>query len=217
MSSKETYPSSPEALIKNNFMVVISGPTASGKDSIINFFCQQYPQVHKIVSYTTRHQRPNEVEGVNYHFITKTQYMLRRKDLVFETERMIDGEIYYYGMDKNELTPGTCGGATICSIDLPNLVNLPQILSTVFSDTPIQNLSGYVVPIYLGANRLTTLKDRYFQRHRVDDERPVFLSRLRKEWKEWQQFKDVIPHTIINDQPLIVAANSIARLVNELA
>jgi len=64
-------------------IVVISGPTGVGKDTIIEILERQY-QFKKVVSYTTREPRKGEVDGVQYHFVGLRAFleMERRGELL---------------------------------------------------------------------------------------------------------------------------------------
>lgn len=55
-------------------MIVILGESASGKTTLLKKFIEANPQYHKIVTYTTRPMRKGEVDGVDYHFITKDTF-----------------------------------------------------------------------------------------------------------------------------------------------
>ncbi len=55
-------------------IVVISGPTGVGKDTIIDILVREY-QFKKIVSYTTREPRKGELDGVHYHFVTLNTFL----------------------------------------------------------------------------------------------------------------------------------------------
>lgn len=54
-------------------VIVIVGPSGSGKTFFESKFLKSSLQWRKLVSFTTRPQRPNEVDGVDYHFITKDE------------------------------------------------------------------------------------------------------------------------------------------------
>jgi len=217
MTHPETLVHQPEILRATNFMAIIAGPTASGKDSVVNGLCNNYPWVRKIISYTTRQQRPKDIDGTDYHFISKQEFERRKKEFVFITKREMRGETVFYGMAKDDLTAVGRGEATICHMDLGSLMQLPQVMGEcVVDETLARFCIGRIVPIYIGVPRLTTLKGRYFGRHRADDEKTVFLERLRGEWHTWQKFKDQIPHTIINVGPLDETVSSVVKLINEL-
>ncbi len=50
-------------------LVVLAGPTAVGKGTLVRALRDRYPDVWVSVSATTRAPRPGEVDGVDYHFI----------------------------------------------------------------------------------------------------------------------------------------------------
>lgn len=55
-------------------IVVISGPSGVGKDTVIGFLEQDYG-FQKMVSFTTRKPRAGEKDGVNYHFISLKEFL----------------------------------------------------------------------------------------------------------------------------------------------
>ena len=52
-------------------LVIISGPSGVGKDTIIDALRRRPhdPEYHYVVTCTTRAMRPGEVDGVDYHFL----------------------------------------------------------------------------------------------------------------------------------------------------
>ena len=54
-------------------VIAIIGRSASGKDTLVHSAWQEFPDLHKIIHYTTRPKRPEESEGTTYHFITEEQ------------------------------------------------------------------------------------------------------------------------------------------------
>ena len=61
--------------------LMILGPSAVGKDTMINRLKAKYPGViYKLPSYTTRPMRNGEVEGVDYFFVTKEQFKSMREE-----------------------------------------------------------------------------------------------------------------------------------------
>ena len=51
-------------------ILTLTGPSGSGKTTILNELCSEYP-FKAVVTHTTRDPRRGEVNGVNYHFVTK--------------------------------------------------------------------------------------------------------------------------------------------------
>lgn len=57
-----------------NLVVVISGPSGSGKSTVVNALCKADETLRLAVSATTRTPRPREVDGVDYHFLSKSEF-----------------------------------------------------------------------------------------------------------------------------------------------
>ena len=55
-------------------VIVLSGPSGVGKDSVLEEFTRQCPQVTRCVTVTTRPPRNNEQQGVDYHFVSVDKF-----------------------------------------------------------------------------------------------------------------------------------------------
>jgi guanylate kinase len=55
-------------------VIVLSGPSAVGKSSLVHCLRDRVPELFFSVSATTRQPRPGEVNGVDYHFVTTEQF-----------------------------------------------------------------------------------------------------------------------------------------------
>lgn len=55
-------------------MIVISGPSGVGKDSVIQGLKRCNTRMHVVVTATTREPRPGEVDGVDYFFLSKDEF-----------------------------------------------------------------------------------------------------------------------------------------------
>lgn len=75
-------------------MILIVGRTCSGKNTYLEHLLSN-GDYKKLISYTTRPKRNNEVDGIDYHFIGKNDIpeMEKRKTLLFKTE--IGGYEYF--------------------------------------------------------------------------------------------------------------------------
>ena len=57
--------------------IVVSAPSGAGKSSLCQRLMQVYPEIKFSVSYTSRPPRPNEVNGKDYHFISRKEFKNR--------------------------------------------------------------------------------------------------------------------------------------------
>ena len=55
-------------------VLVLSGPSAVGKSTVVRALRERLPNLHFSVSATTREPRPGEVEGVDYYFVTPERF-----------------------------------------------------------------------------------------------------------------------------------------------
>jgi guanylate kinase len=82
----------------NNIMVVLSSPSGAGKTTITKKIQQKYQSFKISVSHTTRKPRPNEVDGVDYNFISENEFKnLIKNQNFYEYAKIFDN---YYGTHK---------------------------------------------------------------------------------------------------------------------
>ena len=56
---------------QNLVMLVLSSPSGAGKTTLTKKIQQKYKNFKISVSHTTRKARPNEINGIDYHFVSK--------------------------------------------------------------------------------------------------------------------------------------------------
>lgn len=86
-------------------IIALIGKAGAGKDFWLRKICDNDESVHEIISCTTRPPRANEVDGINYHFLTEEQ---------FQNETFVEWccfNNWYYGtrcsdLDKSKINIG---------------------------------------------------------------------------------------------------------------
>ncbi len=76
------------------FLLVLSSPSGGGKTSIAKSLLQGRDDLGYSVSGTTRPIRPTERDGVDYHFLTRTEFVHRRNAGEFVEWATYGGELY---------------------------------------------------------------------------------------------------------------------------
>jgi guanylate kinase len=71
-------------------VVVLSGPSAVGKSTVVRCLRERIPNLHFSVSATTRAPRPGEIDGVDYHFVSPGRF----QDLIDQGELLEWAEIH---------------------------------------------------------------------------------------------------------------------------
>ena len=56
-------------------IVALIGESGSGKDTVLRETVQKYPELHKIITCTTRPPREYEDDGVDYHFYSHEDFI----------------------------------------------------------------------------------------------------------------------------------------------
>ena len=80
---------------ERGILVVFSGPSGSGKDTVLNKLCEIDPDVKVSVSMTTREKRDGEIDGIHYYFVTREYFEKKISE-----NRMLEYAEYaknYYG------------------------------------------------------------------------------------------------------------------------
>lgn len=83
------------------YLFVVSGPSGTGKDTIVTRLLEKHPEIHRTISATTRPMREGEKEGVNYYYVTRDEF--ERK---IENNEVVEHTCYcdnYYGTLRSEV------------------------------------------------------------------------------------------------------------------
>ena len=85
--------------ITTGTLYIISAPSGAGKTSLVKALIDSEAQIRVSVSHTTRAMRPGEVDGVNYHFVSREQFTaMLEQDAVLEHAQVFDN---FYGTSQH--------------------------------------------------------------------------------------------------------------------
>ncbi len=88
---------------KQGKLIIFSAPSGAGKTTIVHHILKKFPNIQFSVSATTRALRGNEVNGKDYYFVSKEEFLHKvAKHEFIEFEEVYSGT--FYGTLKNELT-----------------------------------------------------------------------------------------------------------------
>ena len=164
-------------------LLIVSAPSGAGKTSLIKALMEQDRRVEVSVSHTTRPQRPGEVEGVNYFFIsTETFHEMREAGAFFESAEVFG---HFYGTSLTQLEARLSDGAdVILEIDWQGAQQVRKLLP--------DSAWLFILPPSLKA-----LKARLQARGQdAEDTIEIRMRAARDEMSHW----DEADYLIINDQ-----------------
>ena len=89
-------------------LYIVSGPSGSGKDTILKEVFSKCPELFFSISSISRPMRPGEVEGEKYHFISKDEFLkLIEDDMLLEYNQFCGN---YYGSPKKPIMDAISSG-----------------------------------------------------------------------------------------------------------
>ena len=86
---------------KNNLLIIISSPSGAGKTSVCKMITHHDQNIKLSVSHTTRAPRDNEINGVDYFFISSDEFNCKILDQSFLEHANVFGN--YYGTSKRNV------------------------------------------------------------------------------------------------------------------
>jgi guanylate kinase len=94
-------------------LVIISGPSGVGKDTIITALREREraQDYHYVVTCTTRGRRPGEVDGVSYHFLTRERFDDMREAGEFLEANEVHGQ--WYGTPRRQVRNALAAGRDV--------------------------------------------------------------------------------------------------------
>ena len=160
-------------------IVVLSGPSGVGKDTVLVRMRQLQCPFHYVVTATTRKRRGREKEEIDYHFLSRETF-----------QRMIDGgeflewaKVYgnFYGVPKEEMRQALAKGMDVMvKVDVQGAATIKRQLPQA-------------VCVFLKPPSMEDLEKRLKGRHSEDPaDLSLRLDKARKEMRDLSSFDYVI-------------------------
>lgn len=167
----------------NGLLIVVSGPSGAGKDTICSKLVEQSDNTWISISMTSRNPRGSEVEGKDYFFVTKEEFQERIKKGEFLEYAMYNNN--YYGTPKDKIQEYLSKG-----IDVILVIDIQGALS-------IKNLIPTALFIFIMPPDMKTLKKRLIGRKTESKEK--VLERFQAAYNEVNHFKKY-NYVVVNDE-----------------
>ena len=160
-------------------MVILSSPSGVGKTTLTKKIQQKYPNFKISVSHTTRIPRSNEVDGVDYHFVSKESF----KKLIDQNQFYEYAKIFgnYYGTLRKTVDKDIISNDLIFDIDWQGTKQLSK-----FSNLKL-------IKIYLIPDSKEELKKRLIKRDQnTKEEVDKRYKSFNEDVKHWNDYDYII-------------------------
>lgn len=82
--------------MKDAILFVVTGPSGSGKGTVMHAITDAFADIEKVATFTTRPPRPGEQPGYDYNYVNQDEFLRKVADgEIAEHERVYND--YYYG------------------------------------------------------------------------------------------------------------------------
>ncbi len=165
-----------------NIMVILSSPSGVGKTTLTKKIQQKYQSFKISVSHTTRSPRSNEVDGVDYHFVSREKFEnLIKQNCFYEYAKIFEN---YYGTLKKHVDDISFKNDILFDIDWQGTKQLSKF----------KNLN--LIKIYLITGNKQELKKRLINRNQnTSSEIENRFKSFDEDIKHWNDYD----YIIIND------------------
>lgn len=164
-------------------LFIISAPSGAGKTSLVRALIKTLPNICCSISYTTRPKRSQEQEGIDYYFISETQFKSMLSEGFFLEYAQVFGN--FYGTLRDEVEKACSQGIDIIlEIDWQGARQVRTLLP--------QAQSIYILPL-----SPAILLARLQNRHPENDE--IFIAKRMNEAKEQMSHYQEYDYLIFND------------------
>ncbi len=164
-------------------LVILTGKTASGKDTVMAKLLIKFPDFKRVVTTTSRNIRNGEQNGVDYNFISEPTF--RQKIEAGDFIEYVDYAGNLYGTEKSQIL-NNLGSGLIWRIDPSRAGQIRKFIRDAFENDIAEDLLKRVLVIYLTVDDvviLERLKRRGLVQEKID-------RRMQEDAKVWQEFKN---------------------------
>lgn len=176
-------------------LIIISGPSGSGKDTVLKKLFEKMPEIEFSISSVSRAMREGEIQGEKYNFITRAEF-----EKMIADDALLEYNVYcdnYYGTPKAPIERRIAsGGEIILEVDVNGAANVRKNCPDNFS-------------VFIAPPSFEVLRNRLINRGTETAE--VIEKRLAQAKNELDRAKEY-DYIVVNDD-LDVAVDELKNII----
>lgn len=180
---------------KRGSLIIVSGPSGSGKGTVIQEYLSKHDNAWLSISCTSRPIRPGDIEDVSYYFISKEEFLKR-----IDEEEFLEYNFYndnYYGTPKGKIEEKLKEGIDVLlEVDVNGANNIKKIIPGA-------------ICIFIMPPSMKELRKRLVGRKTENIEK--ILDRFKTAYQEINQVRDY--NYVVTNDTVENAANKISAII----
>ena len=180
-------------------LIIISGTTCAGKGTVIEELLKKNDNLALSISYTSRPKRENELDKVDYYFVTKEEFEKKIKDGDFLEYAQVQYNAYYGTPKKEVIELLNSGKDVVLEIDVQGA----KQIKALYPET---------ILIFIMAPSMTEVKKRIKMRGMENNEQ--IIARFKVAYNEINEINQY-NYVVVNDDLDMAVKKVEAILISE--
>ncbi len=163
-------------------LVVLSGPSGVGKDAVLDELARRGRRFQRVITCTTRPRRENEVDGVDYYFVSDVEF-----DALIASGGLLEHAVVYghrSGVPRQQVLDKLAEGVDVF------------VRTDVQGAASIKRIEPDAVLIFIAPSSMEELEQRVRERGSDDEER---IARRVAAGRDEMSRRDEFEHVIVNE------------------
>lgn len=149
--------------MKKTVLLILAGPAGVGKSTLCDRLVREVPGFERVITATTRRPRPNEVDGVDYHFISDEEF----------DRRLAAGDFLEWARIHQKQRSGVLKSTVLDRLGHSNLVlniDVQGVRNIRAAAAKEPRLQGRLLTVFVAPDSMEVLRERMLARGPISED-----------------------------------------------